>query len=170
MDLKVSATDCNMEVIAKIYFYLPHYTGLSFYPVVEQLTSAKPQVIYSFILICRHLLFAGRGAISLTVALTPGKPHTVHKDPQRQVLYPGDLLSAGSFLQRGSSLSHFQLKVCWWESSAACEIWRTENNSPLKKGAVWVLLFITCSDIPHDWHCNFLTSVSKFRSRNLFWT
>lgn len=59
--------------------------------------------------------------------------------PQTQVLYPGDLLSAGSFLQRGSSLSHWQLKLCWWESSAVWEILRTESNSPLKKGAVWVL-------------------------------
>lgn len=78
------------------------------------------------------------------------KASTLHRDPQRQVLYPGDLLSADSFLQRGSSLSHFQLKVWWWKSSAVCEILRTEKNSPLKKGDVWVLLFVTCSDIMTD--------------------
>lgn len=35
MGLKVSATDCYMEIIAKIYFYSPGYAGLSFHPVVE---------------------------------------------------------------------------------------------------------------------------------------
>lgn len=108
MDLKVSATDCNMEVIAMIYFYSPRYTGFSFHPVVEKLTSPRPQVFpFPFVLLSsftkflsQALAFCRQRATSSSAAFAQGKPHTAHRDSQRLVhkliMFPGDLISVRS--------------------------------------------------------------------------